>query len=144
MGRGPGGSSAASTEDMAKGRALVRELGDPAAVLTIIAAANHVTITNDRGAVRKFTPDSTSQEIDLGTDKVTAKAKWDLDTFVVEWTAGKTKFTESYQVTVQGHMLVVRIAPVVSGSVQADPSSAPVKYIFDRVESEHDSVRATR
>jgi len=128
-------SSAGSTEEMLQARALLRELADVPAVLTIIAAPSHVTITTERGTIRKFTPGDAAQEVDLGTAKATAKATWDQDVLTVDWTAGKARFTESYQVTVQGHMLVIRIAPVAAGNTPGTPSTAPIKYIFDRVEA---------
>ena len=145
-GRGGGGMSGAgandrpessgrvSTDEILKARALSRDLADVAATLTIIVADTHVTITNDRGTVRKFMTDDAIQEIDLGGTgtKVTVKTKWDQDVLTQEWTAGKSKFSETYQVTVQGHMLVVRIAPVASGN--AASAAPPFKYVFDKVE----------
>jgi len=118
-----------------KARALARDLADVPAALTIIVAPTHVTITSDQGAVRKFTTDDTSQEIDLGTAKVLAKTKWDQEILTQEWTAGKAKFKETYQVTVQGHMLVIRVEPVAAGNAPAGRTSTPVaKYIFDKAE----------
>jgi hypothetical protein len=129
----PGASGGrGSTDDVLKARALTRDLADVPATLTIIVADTHVTITNDRGTVRKFTTDDAVQEIDLGGTKVTVKTKWDQDILAQEWTAGKTKISETYQVTVQGHMLVVRIAPIDSGN--AATAAPPFKYVFDKAE----------
>jgi hypothetical protein len=133
-GRGEGRPSGGTTDDLLKARALSRDLADVASVLTIIASPTHVTITNDRGTVRKFTTDDAVQDIDLGTAHATVKAKWDEDLLTQEWVAGKAKFTETYQVTVQGHMLIVRITPADAASLSAASGPATTKYVFDRVE----------
>jgi hypothetical protein len=133
-GRGEARPGGGSTDDLLKARALSRDLADVASVLTIIASPTHVTITNDRGTVRKFTTDDLVQDIDLGTAHVTAKTKWDEDLLTQEWVAGKAKFSETYQVTVQGHMLVVRITAADPGSGSTASSPVTAKYVFDRVE----------
>jgi hypothetical protein len=86
---------------MMQARALLRELADVSTVLTIIAAPTHVTITSDRGTIRKFTPGDRVGSI--WGPRSHGQVGWDEDMLTVDWTAGKAKFTESYQVGTGTH-----------------------------------------
>ena len=86
--------------------------------------------------VRKFTTDGKKETIDLGTAQVGyAISKWDGGVLTVELTGGSFKLTETYQLTVQGHELVVALASVNSAKGQASNTGAaavPIKRIYDR------------
>jgi hypothetical protein len=134
-GGGSGGRPVASTEQGLQTRALLREMAEPPTQVTIVVAEDTTTFTDDQGAVRKFTTDGKKESIDLGTAKVDSVSKWDGGTLTVEMTGGYVKLTETYQLTVQGHALVVELKSVNSGSTRSSGSgtgAVPVKRIYDR------------
>jgi hypothetical protein len=137
-GGGGGGRSVGSTEQGLQTRALLREMAEPPAQVTIVVSDGATTFTDDQGAVRKFTTDGKKESIDLGTAKVDSVAKWDGGTLTVEMTGGNVKLTETYQLTVQGHALVVELKSVNSGSTRSSGSgttAVPYKRIYDRVDT---------
>jgi hypothetical protein len=142
FGRGGGGGGGArsqgSTEQGLETRALLREIAEPPAQVTIVVAEDTITFTDDQGAVRKFTTNGKKESIDLGTAKVDSVSKWDGGTLSVELTGGYVKLTETYQLTVQGHALVVELTSTNSASTRASGSGAsavPVKRIYDRADT---------
>jgi hypothetical protein len=141
FGRGVGGSGArtvGSTEQGLQTRALLREMAEPPAQVTIVVADDTTTFTDDQGVVRKFTTDSKKESIDLGSAKVDSVSKWDGGTLTVELTGGNFRLTETYQLTVQGHALVVELKSTNSASTRTTGSGAsavPVKRIYDRADT---------
>jgi hypothetical protein len=126
-----------SSDDMLKMRELMRQLRDAPAILNIVVAPSDVTMTDDQGIVHKFKTDGKKQQVEFGTAKIDTTSKWDADTLGLEMAAGPMKVKETYQVTTQGHMLVVTIQQAASGGSGAAPGAqaTPVKFIYDRVES---------
>jgi hypothetical protein len=141
MGRGGGGGvgrSQTSTEQGLQTRALLREMAEPPDQVIIVVTDATTTFTDDQGAVRKFTTDGKKESIDLGTAKVDSVSKWDGGTLTVEMTGGNFKLTETYQLTVQGHALVVEMKSATSGSKNSNApvgSAVPLKFIFDKVDA---------
>jgi hypothetical protein len=136
-GRGGGGGSpsSANTEQGLQRRALLREMAQPPDQVTIVVTDSTTTFTDDQGAVRKFTTDGKKESIDLGTAKVDSVSKWDGGTLTVEMSGGNFKLTETYQLTVQGHALVVELKSATSGSKNTNApvgSAVPVKRIYDK------------
>jgi hypothetical protein len=134
-GGGGGGRPIASAEQGLQTRALLREMAEPPAQVTIVVASDATTFTDDQGVVRKFTTDGKKESIDLGSAKVDSVSKWDGGTLTVELTGGNFKLTETYQLTVQGHALVVELRSASSASTHGGGSGAsavPVKRIYDR------------
>ena len=142
---GGGGRSVGSTEQGLQTRALLREMAQPPAQVTIVVADDTTTFTDDQGAVRKFTTNGKKESIDLGTAKVDSVSKWDGGTLTVELTGGNVKLTETYQLTVQGHALVVELKSVNSGSTRTSGSGAsavPFKRIYDRADAAKEAATA--
>jgi len=144
-GGGGGGRSQASTEQGLQTRALLREMAEPPAQVTIVVGDGTTTFTDDQGTVRKFATNGKKESIDLGTAKVDSVSKWDGGTLTVEMTGGSFKLTETYQLTVQGHALVVELTSTNSSSrngTGAGTTAVPVKRIYDRVETAGSSATA--
>jgi hypothetical protein len=128
-----GRTSAGNAEDLAKMRALRRELADPAEVLTIVVGSSEVTMTDGHGITRKFKTDGKKQEIELEPGvKIDATSKWDADVLTQELSAGALKLAESFQVTVQGHMMVITIASKAGGGGRSQ--ATPIKYVYERTD----------
>lgn len=125
-----------SRDDLLKARELMRQVNDPATVLNIVVHDDEVTITDDRGTVHKFKTDGKKQEMQVGTAKLDVKTKWDADELTQEFVVGRMKMTESYQVTVRGHMLVMTIQPLSRGdtSGRGGGQRAPIKFVYERAE----------
>jgi hypothetical protein len=144
-GGGGGGRSVGSTEQGLQTRALLREMAQPPGQVTIVVADGTTTFTDDQGVVRKFTTDGKKESIDLGSAKVDSVSKWDGGTLTVELTGGNFKLTETYQLTVQGHALVVELKSANSASTRTSGSGAsavPVKRIYDRADSSGEAATA--
>ncbi|HEY6358347.1 MAG TPA: hypothetical protein VIX35_08875, partial [Vicinamibacterales bacterium] len=118
-------------------RALLREMAEPPNQVTVIVTDSTTTFTDDQGVERKFTTDGKKESIDLGTARVDSVSKWDGGTLTVEMTGGNFKLTETYQLTVQGHALVVEMKSATSGKTTNTPvgSAVPLKFIFDKVDA---------
>jgi hypothetical protein len=134
-GTGRGGSSGQDAEKALQTRALLRELAEAPAQLTVVVSADSTTMTDDQGVVRKFTTNGKKESIDLGTAHVDSVSKWDGGTLTVELSGGTYKLTETYQLTVQGHTLVEELKGTNSASARggaASASAVPIKRIFDK------------
>jgi len=130
-----GRNSSGNAEDLIKMRALRRELSEPPDVLTIVVGASDVTMTDGHGLTRKFKTDAKKQEIELEPGvKIEATSKWDADVLTQELTAGQLNVTETYQVTVQGHMMVITIESNAGGGRNRGGSgqAAASKYVYER------------
>jgi len=137
-GGGGGGRSQTSAEQALQTRALLREMAEPPAQVTVVVEEDTTTFTDDQGAVRRFTTNGKKESIDLGTAKVDSVSKWDGGTLTVEMTGGSFKLTETYQLTVQGHALVVELKSTNSASKNANgpgTTAVPIKRIYDRVDT---------
>jgi hypothetical protein len=138
-GGGGGGRIQPNAEQGLQTRALLREMAEPPAQVTVVVDEDSTTFTDDQGAVRKFTTNGKKESIDLGTAKVDSVSKWDGGTLTVELTGGSFKLTETYQLTVQGHALVVELKSTNSASRNANgagTTAVPVKRIYDRVDTD--------
>jgi hypothetical protein len=138
-GRGGSGGRPPSSSSSNQGvqmRALLREMADQPAQETIVVTPDTTTLTDDRGVVRKFATNGKKEPIDLGAVQVDAVSKWDSGVLTVELSAGSLTLTETYQLTIQGHELVVALSSSNSGSHQGGvPTPAPVKRIYDKADA---------
>jgi hypothetical protein len=131
-GFGGGGRSGtgANQEQMAQMRALWREITETPAQVTIVATASAVTFTDDQGMVRKYAVSGKKESIDLGTAKIDATTKWDHDVLVQDMTGGSLKASWKYQVTIEGHQLVVTITT--EGGQRNGGPATPITRIYDK------------
>jgi len=128
---GRGGSTTQSSSEQAlEARALGREVAEPPARITVVVADEATTFTDDQGVVRKFTTNGKKESIDLGGAHVDSVSKWDNGVLTIELTAGSVKVTETYQVTVQGHEMVVELKS--TGGPRGGANAVPVKRIYDK------------
>jgi hypothetical protein len=111
-------------------RALLRETREAPAQLAIVASLTAVSLTDDQGRVRKFRANGKKEKVELGTAEVDTKTKWAARALTQEMSASGLKVLVTYQVTVEGHQLVVAIGAQGGGQ----GSSAPVTRIYDKVE----------
>jgi hypothetical protein len=134
-GRGGGGGAgtAAQGPEVAQQHALMRELTNIPERVTIVVKDDYVEFTDQDGVVRKFTTNDKKQSVDLGGVKVDGQSKWDADVLTIVLSAGSAKLTETYRLTVQGHMLVEELAVHINGRA-AGAGGAPIKRIFDHAE----------
>lgn len=113
---GGGRSGGASSDDMLKMRALMRETSEPPADMTIVATSTSLHITEPDGAVRLFNANDKKEKLDLMTAKVDVKTKWTGTSFEQELTAGQLKMKRTFQITDEGNQLVVSLEPESSSS----------------------------
>lgn len=135
--RGGGRVRGAQTmsDDVLALRAFMRELAEPPEVLTILVSASEVTMTDERGAVRKIRTDGKKQKVDFGPGAIMdTKASWDHDILALELGSGEAMITARYQVTVDGHMLVMTVQPPASQQRNASSASSPIKLVYNRAE----------
>jgi hypothetical protein len=88
--------------------------------------------------VRKFTTNGKKETIDLGTAQVDGVSKWDNGILTVELTGGSFKLTETYQVTVQGHALVVELKSATgnkNNGAAVGSTAVPIKRIYDKADA---------
>lgn len=136
MGRGGGGARPQPNNTQAlQIRALLREMADQPARETIVITPDTTTLTDDTGAVRKFTTNGKKETIDLEATQVDSVSKWDGSVLTVELSAGSFTLTETYQVTVQGHELVVALSAANSSRQGGAQTPAPVKRIYDKADA---------
>jgi hypothetical protein len=138
---GGGGQSSISSDDMAKMRALRLELAEPPDTLTVVVGASDVTFTDGHGLTRKYKTDDKKQTIELEPGiKVDTVSRWDGDIFKTDFTAGPMKVTESCQVTVQGHMMVISVSTLSNRGGNQDQGSGnssqtpTAKYVYERAD----------
>jgi hypothetical protein len=125
-----GSTTQSSSEQAVEARALGREVAEPPARITVVVADDTTTFTDDQGVVRKFTTSGKKESIDLGGAHVDSVSKWDNGVLTIELTAGSVKVTETYQVTVQGHEMVVEVKS--TGGPRGGANAVPVKRIYDK------------
>lgn len=138
-GRGGSGGrppSSSSSNQAVQMRALLREMADQPAQETIVVTTDTTTLTDGQGVVRKFATNGRKETIELGAAQVDSVSKWDSGVLTVELSAGSFTLTETYQLTIQGHELVVALSSTDSGSRQSGvPTPAPVKRIYDKADA---------
>jgi hypothetical protein len=120
----------ANQEQMAQMRALWREITERPLQVTIVATPSAVTFTNDQGTVRKYSASGKKESIDLGTAKIDATTKWDHDALTQDMSGGPLKASWKYQVTVEGHQLVVTITT--EGDQRDGRPATPITRIYDK------------
>jgi hypothetical protein len=128
-GRSRGGSM--SESQMLQMRAVMREVTQPPAELTVVSTPEMFETTDDQGAVRKFATSGKKETIDLGTAKMDVTSTWDAGILNQQIQAGQLKVTRTYQVTDQGNQLIVTVTTQGGGRTQQ--GAAPIKQIFDRM-----------
>jgi hypothetical protein len=113
-GRAPGGMGGGSaggggnTEEIAKAREATRLAMLTPARLTIVAAANGFTVTDEDGVSQKWIPDGKTTKSESGALTVETKVKWDDRSLVVERKfEGGVKVTDRYTVTGAPRQLVI-------------------------------------
>lgn len=116
-------------------RALLREMADQPTQETIVVTPDTTTLTDDHGVVRKFTTNGKKEAIDLDATQVDSVSKWEGGALTVELSAGAFKLSETYQLTVQGHELVVALSSTSSSRQGGVPTPAPVKRIYDKADA---------
>lgn len=132
---GRGGRSGGNQEQQLAARGLLREVSEPPDVLNIVASATDVSFTDSEGTVRRFTISGKKESTDLGTAKVDARTSWSAGALTQELETGQLKVTRTYEVTVEGHQMLVTVS-VQGGARLAGPgSAAPMKFVYDRVPS---------
>jgi hypothetical protein len=130
---GRGGSAPqANSEQTLDARALTREVAEPPARLTVVITDDTTTFTDDEGVVRKFTTNGKKESIELGGAHVDSVSKWEFGVLTIDLTAGSVKLTETYQVTVQGHEMVVELKT--TGGPRGGANAVPVKRIYDKAD----------
>jgi hypothetical protein len=119
------------SDDMLKMRALMRVLQAPAEILTILVSPSEVTTTDEQGFELKFKTDGKKQDINFGPGaQIDTKAKWVGGVLSLELSAGSMKLTETYQVTTEGHMLVIAVQPGSSQSGGSRVAPVPMKFVY--------------
>jgi hypothetical protein len=111
-GRAPGGMGGGygggNTEEIAKAREAIRLAMLTPARLTIVAAANGFTVTDEDGVSQKWIPDGRTTKSESGALTVETKVKWDDRSLVVERKfEGGVKVTDRYTVTGAPRQLVI-------------------------------------
>ena len=91
-----------------------------------------MTLTDDEGRVRKFAANDKKQKVDIGVAEVDAKTKWDAGVLTTEMTVGSLKVTTTYQVTVEGHQMVV--TSQMQGGGRGGNDQPAIKRVYDRVD----------
>lgn len=129
-GEGIGGGGGASAEQMAKMRAVMREVGQPAAILNIVVSGDKVSFTTDQGVVRKFTANGRKEKIALGDVTVDCVTKWDRDTLTQEMKAGDMTITRTWQAVTDGQQLVVTTGG--ADGREGRPGSPQRRFMYDR------------
>jgi hypothetical protein len=138
-GRGGGGGGGGRTGGTAEGpeaaqqHALLRELTLVPERLVIVVTDESVEFTDQDGVVRKFVTNDKKQSIELGATKVDAQSKWDASVLTIVLSAGSAKLTETFRLTVQGHMLVEELAVQMNGRAP-NGAGTPIKRVFDHAE----------
>jgi hypothetical protein len=143
-------------EQMLEMRAVLREMTDAPEILNVVAGVDAVSFTSNDGTVRKFTIDGKKEKIDIGTAKIDATSKWDAGRLVQEISVGSLKLERTFQVTEEGHQMIVAVtvqggergaqggsrngASGGQGGSRGGPAGgpgarAPVKAIYDKAGS---------
>jgi hypothetical protein len=95
----PGGRPRPSEEEMARRRALLRELMQPPDRLTIVVEPTEVTITDERGRSWRLVTDGRKEKHQLDNGTVTVRTRWEGDALVRSIDAGDGfELTETYVV----------------------------------------------
>jgi hypothetical protein len=139
-GGGRGGGQMPSNEQMLEARAVMREMSDPPQVLNVVASADAVSFTSDDGIVRKFAIDDKKEKVDLGTAKIDATTRWDNGRLTQDIEVGGVKITRVFQVTEEGHQMIVTVSMPggrrggQGGGGAPAVASGPVKAIYDKAQ----------
>lgn len=129
----PGGRGGGdSQEQTLAARALMREAFQPSEVLNIVATAGSVSFTDNAGTLRRFTIDGKKETVDFGTSTVETRTSWNGDVLTQELSVGRLKLTRTFEVTVEGHQLVVQVSAQGDGRSGAPGADAPAKFVYDR------------
>lgn len=93
----PAGRSRPSEEEVARRRALLRELMQPPQRLTIVVGSGEVTFTDERGRSWRLATDGRKEKHQLDNGTVTTRTRWDGEALVRTIEAGDGfELTETY------------------------------------------------
>lgn len=109
-GGGPDGGGA-SGGDMQKVRAVMQELGQSPARLTIVSRDGAVSITDPEGVNRRFIANGKSEKVAINGSTVEVKSTWDGEPLTQEFKAGNARFVRTFETTTDGRQLVVTVTP---------------------------------
>jgi hypothetical protein len=137
MGRGGGGFGGGGRAGMAEGaedrnrmRVLMREMRQAPKRLALVVKDKQLSATEDDGTVFSLPLTDKKTKVELGGEKLEARAKWDGSNIVTEWSAAKIKLTRTYESSPDGKVMTVRVIP------QEKKGSAPVgpsmMLVYDR------------
>jgi hypothetical protein len=130
-----GGGTQVNSEDMLKMRELTRELMDAPQLLTVVVSSDAVSFTDEHGGSHKFRTDGKKEQIEFGPGtKVDTKTKWDGNTLSQEFSTGRMKLTETYQLTVDNKLLVATIQRSGDQATNGRGQSTPIKFVYQRAE----------
>ena len=135
-GGGSRGGQGINQEQMLEARAILREMTQAPAVLNVVASAETVSFTSDDGTVRKFAITGKKETVDFGTAKVDVTTRWNGAQLAQDITVGQLKLSRTFQVTDEGHQLIVTVTTPSGGGRGAGGAGggAPIKAIYDRAE----------
>ncbi|MFI5179589.1 MAG: hypothetical protein ACHQO8_13545, partial [Vicinamibacterales bacterium] len=133
---GSRGGQGVNQEQMLEARAVMRELTQAPAVLNVDASADAVSFTSDDGTVRKFAVTGKKETVDFGTAKVDVTTRWNGAQLSQDLAVGQLKVTRTFQLTDEGHQLIVTVTPQTGGrgANGQGAAAAPIKAIYDRAE----------
>jgi hypothetical protein len=131
-GRNGGEGNSISSANRLKMMELRRVLSEPADLLTIVVSPGEVSMTDERGGIRRFKTDNRKETIDFGPGaRIDTKTHWDGETLAQEFDGGPLKATATYQLA-EGRLLTITIQE--SGD-DAGARSTPIKYVYERPKS---------
>jgi len=148
-GRGPrmpgggmaGGRSRPSEEEVARRRALLRELIQPPDRLTIIVGPGEVTFTDERGLSWRLATDGRKEKHQLDNGTVTTRTRWEGEALVRTIDAGNGfDVTETYTL-VPGEARRLQVTVKIGGGRMA-PSRTLTRTYDPAAEDQQDDARA--
>lgn len=132
----PGGRPRASEEEMARRRALVREIMQPPERLTIVVGPGEVTFTDERGRSWRLATDGRKEKHQLDNGTVTTRTRREGDALVRTIEAGDGfEITETY-VLVPGDVRRLQVTVEVGGGPMG--RTRTVTRVYDAVVEEEE------
>lgn len=132
-GMGGMGGAMPDREEMARRRALMRELVEPSPRLTIATDGDLVSFTDADGHVRKYTANGKKEKHQFDNGTVKTKTKWDQDRLVIETSLDDgAKLTQAYALAADRRQLVVETR-MEGGRMGGDGDRPPITHYYDDV-----------
>ena len=127
-----GGGAMPDREEMARRRALIREMLEPSPRLTITTDGDRITFTDTDGRVRQYTADGRKEKHQFDNGTVKTKTKWDEDHLVIETSLDDgVKLTETYALAPETHQLVVQSK--MEGGPMRGGERPPITHYYDNL-----------